>query len=438
MSTDAPEQGDLPLRSMPQLPRHKRIVGMVLRTWPLILACGVAFALEHHLLGMLSGHDRSSPLMQGLFSARSVYGYAVSTWPRELTPRYTAIVHIDPGQDATARGLANNVCLQRDYLARLLPVIADLSPAILVIDKYFTRDGCTLAGPTARLVDAVDAVSLRLPVVTGLLVEQTSVTEMEGDAATPLLVAPLAFANQPKLRHGLVNIDVVPRRIPLGWTVRPEPGAKPEWRNGLALEAALVREPRLLTRVARLDMLKAQRQHPYTSMIAPVLFNIWQAADILCANKATAGNDMLACAGAKPPHVDLVELSGRIVILGETGASIDRHDTLVIGRVPGTVLQANYVESLLDGRFYWPAPEWLNYAVGLVIFTLLELALQGREAWKVLLRVSMLLVATFGVLALSVRFLGYYIDPSVGVLVLVFMLVGWIRERIAHRVGSAS
>lgn len=88
-----------------------------------------------------------------------------------------------------------------------------------------------------------------------------------------------------------------------------------------------------------------------------------------------------------------------------------------------------------DARFdhqRWPAERQL-YKVQLVIFILLELALQCREAWKVITRVAIVLVATFAVLAaLSVRMMGFHIDPSVRVLVLVFMLIGWIGEWIIH------
>jgi CHASE2 domain-containing sensor protein len=392
-----------------------------------LLACLAAFMLEHVALERMGGSG--SQTSQGLLGFRAFYVSAVSSWPRELIPRHTAIVHIESNRDPTARGLAHNVCLQREYLASLLPALAERHPAIIVIDKYFTSAGCIQAGPTDVLLEAVAKVSARVPVVVGLNIDR-SASPPRG--APPLLEPPLAFKPSPSLREGIVNRDEVTlRRIPLGWTVRYDANDTGQWRDGIALATAIVREPRLLAMEPRLKKLRDERDNPYTSMIGQALFTTLRSGDVLCADETMRQRFAAACAQTAPGTVDPSYLTGRIVILGETGPSIDRHDSTVDGEVPGSILQANYVESLLDGRYFLPAPAWLNYVVGFLFFVAMEASLRSRRRLGSLAGVVLLIVVTFGLLSLAVRYLGYFIDPAVSVVVLVLMLTAWVFEAIA-------
>jgi hypothetical protein len=58
--------------------------------------------------------------------------------------------------------------------------------------------------------------------------------------------------------------------------------------------------------------------------------------------------------------------------------------------------------------------------------------LRQRNPLRALLGVAGVVGATFVLLSLTARYLGYYVDPAVSLLVLVFMLVGWVRESIGH------
>jgi CHASE2 domain-containing sensor protein len=405
------------------------------RTLPFFLACAVSYSLEHFVLERIAGHDESSPIVQGLFGFSKAYGYAISAWPREMKPRFTAIVHIDPDSDATARGLANNVCQQRGYIAALLPGMAERQPTAIVIDKYFTSTGCNLEEPTKSLKEAIARVATSVPVVVGVMVD-TRGTTLAADAP-PLLIPAVAFVRSPSLKEAIVNLDIVPRRIPLGWTVRERVDGLGEWRNGIALEAALLREPRLFETSPRLMRLKDERDNPFASMIGEQRFVVLQAGDILCTDVTTAPAFKTACAEQPRSGTDPSFLKGRIVILGESGHDVDRHETSVIGRVPGTVLQANYIEALLDDRYFVPAPDWVDYLVGFLFFVALEASLRGHRAWLSLGRVALIVVGTFGLLSFTARQFGYYVDPAVSVLVLVFMLIGWSREMIT-RIGGKS
>lgn len=45
----------------------------------------------------------------------------------------------------------------------------------------------------------------------------------------------------------------------------------------------------------------------------------------------------------------------KIVVVGIAGLGSDLHQT-VLGKVPGVILQANYIESLLSDRMFKPLP----------------------------------------------------------------------------------
>lgn len=415
----------------PPAPAPQSVWRRRLRRWlPLIVACSIIFAIEHSALEHLGGSDETSPLTRRLFDASASYGYVVSTWPRTMRPRYTAIVHISPESDLTAYGLAGNRCQQRDYVAELLPALARLKPSMIVIDIYYTRRGCTQEAPTQRLVAAVNRVGSEKPVVVALKIDERAQA-----GAGPTLLPPVAFGDLPALRQGLADTDAMVERIPLGWTVRPAADAAPRWHDSLSLAAALVREPRLAEKAPRLRSLKDEREHPYASLIPADRFMVLPAGALLCNDAETAPRFAAGCRGAALA-ANLDELRDRIVVVGETGTSVDQHSTGMIGVVSGTVLQANYIEALLDERYFLPVPGWLDYLLGLLVFVALERALQQRSAWRALAGAGVVVVATFVALCFVARVLGYYVGPSVGALTLLFMLIGWLKETLMHREAS--
>ena len=69
--------------------------------------------------------------------------------------------------------------------------------------------------------------------------------------------------------------------------------------------------------------------------------------------------------------------------------------------------------------------------VGFLFFVAMEASLRSRRRLASLAGVVLLIVVTFGLLSLAVRYLGYFIDPAVSVVVLVLMLTAWVFEAIA-------
>ncbi len=406
-----------------QLAKHR---AGIRRFAPFLLACLLAFGLEHVVEVALSPASGDSAVSHSLFSARSSYQYLVSAWPRHPVPRYTVVVPIDTRSDPTAIGLAGNVCAQRAYMAKLLPILAAHEPAIIVIDKFYTREGCLQSEPTLALQQALSSVVPHVPIVVGLSVDRHADT-----AAAPLLrtqvLLPLA------VREGVVNRDRDPRRIPLGWTVRPEAGAPAQWRNGLALEAALTYDSQLYAKYPQLARLVEQRANPYISQIAPADFTTLPTADILCA--VPAGADAQHCASRVPSTTNTAYLRGRIAIVGEVSRELDMHVT-DHGVVHGMLLQADYVEALLDERYYRPAPVWLDYVIGFIFFLAFEWSLQDRSMLRAIGKGAVVVLTTFALLMLFVRLTGIHVTVAVSGFVVAIKLVGWLSARV-HTASEA-
>jgi CHASE2 domain-containing sensor protein len=93
------------------------------------------------------------------------------------------------------------------------------------------------------------------------------------------------------------------------------------------------------------------------------------ARDLVCSAPGDPGWRACEDAGLSKKLRSLAD--GRVVIIGEDVTDADRHDT-VVGGLPGYMLQANYIESLLDDRLIRPVPEGLNMMAGLRFFAAFE------------------------------------------------------------------
>lgn len=242
----------------------------------------------------------------------------------------------------------------------------------------------------------------------------------------------------PLLREGIMNLDTDSTRIALGWTVRREEGAAPAWVNGLALEAARAYEPLLFEKYPRLRALVDARSNPYMSLIEPKDLVVFQGGDLLCALAAPSARMQPPCAERPAARVDVDYLRGRIVIVGERSPTLDRHRSVVgDGDVQGMDLQANALEALLDQRYFAPVPAWINYLVGFLFFMAIEAALvDSHGILRSLLWIGAAVGLTFLLMSLTVRYLGYYVNPvTVSLPVLLVKLIGWTGE-LMQRIGG--
>ena len=134
-------------------------------------------------------------------------------------------------------------------IARLIAAIADHDPAVVVIDKYFTDDGCRADHPnTLALQSAISKASVRVPIVVGLRIDKQAPAVKHGTGVAWQIDRPTSFHGAPHLREGIVNLDVDLRRLALGWNVVRD-GNTVQWRNALAIEAAQAYDSRLSDQV---------------------------------------------------------------------------------------------------------------------------------------------------------------------------------------------
>ena len=278
-------------------------------------------------------------------------------------------------------------------MAALVRRISASMPSVIVIDKFFGTVECA-DDINPALIAAISDVSAKVPVVVGRVV-------MEGGYLKPSL-----FGELPGLHDSIVNIDRDPRKLPLEWLVFPtmadmERSEGLSWRETLALTAAKSYEhERFLERHPRLaQILKSPTMHPYISFLDMDQFRQFRflASYVLCGHEVKFGEDVTACPASSQA---LAALSGKIVLIGDV-TNEDEHLS-VVGPIPGTYMQANFIEALLDDRYYEGSPV-LDYVLGFLFLASIETILVVfRNSWTQKL-------GAIGILVLAMLFLLYIV-----------------------------
>ncbi len=390
---------------------------LLLAACAFVAACIVSYAsdawLDH---GLNSGE--SNGLNQLALSFSGLYQGIVAQ-PRYPMPRYTTVIEIDPERDPGSVSL-HDICQQRKMMTVLLRKVAMAMPSVIVIDKYFGQGSCS-DDVNVPLANAISEISGRIPLIVG-----RRVVESVG-----YLLPSLPFDGA---REAIVNIDPDTRKLPLKWRVfaTKEDVASGETvsRETLALKAADAYERgQLLPRHPRLKRLLDPVQHPYISFLAMDQFEQFRffAGYVLCGRVVSLGQDATACPGWAP---ELKALSGKVVVIGELNRDEDEHST-VIGRIPGLYLQANFIEALLDDRFYQGAPLF-NYVIGFAFVVCIELALTFvRSSWGRLVAISVLTAAMLLAVYIVIADFHLYLNPLPLVAIALFarLFVALFTER---------
>ena len=101
------------------------------------------------------------------------------------------------------------------------------------------------------------------------------------------------------------------------------------------------------------------------------------------------------------------------------------------------VLQANYVEALLDQRFFEPAHPIFNYLLGFVIFLIFDyiLLIYEHNVVQAVGGVLVLGIVSVGLLYLLIMHLGWYLNPAaVSLLAIVIKLSHLFTGKVQGRV----
>jgi hypothetical protein len=186
------------------------------------------------------------------------------------------------------------------------------------------------------------------------------------------------------------------RKIPTFWPVVQE-GQKPRAVPSIALLAASTYDPGL-AETKRGSILK--RVHPYTGFIAESQFTVVPASAVCQPSSDGCG-----------PQDELPlrpRLRSRVIIIGQDSSS-DVHQAPV-GIMAGYLLQANYVEALLDDRVVFPTPRAVDIVVvvlcGFIIHSIFNATKRSPEL-GLLLSFGFLIVVAFAIY-LATTISGYY------------------------------
>lgn len=388
----------------------------------LVLSVLVSVAIERNWDDLAGGSGGAAG--RAVFSAGAMYQQLLTAGPRTTAPRYTAIVDI--ARNVEPDDVTLNICSQRQFIAKLIGAVATAHPSVIVIDKYFGPTTCTKtpAGTDALRQAIADAIRGGTPVVVGRYLDRNS---LEVSRALSLRMGDSAPI------EGFINLHQDNRRLSFRWAGK----VSNEWFELPTLSVAAAQAHRAdLMDDPRFRRIYESRRYPYVSFLSQEQFGSYRmsAIDTLC-GPGRRDSDWMDCRGDKA----LVNrLHGRVVLLGDNTPELDHHAS-VIGTVPGILLQANYVEALLDERVFDELPQWLELLFGIVIAIVIEYVLVSSTGPVQLIRRLVIVgLLAIGASYATVLFLGRYVNPwSVSVIALLLKSVSrvpeWIRAQGGRR-----
>ncbi len=391
-----------------------------------LVSLGIPFSLDH-ADSIAEFFDLTPRCPESAVSSSVLlYQWVVTLGPRKPRAHFVRLILIDAHTEPQDITSETSPCAQRDFMASLLTTVALGDPAVIVIDKFYPPDNCT-PDQSAKLMAAVDEVSGRLPLV--LLRYKQSEAQLQAIDPEKLRVLhkkravvsykTLAFGGD--VKYGLKTLNLDERKIPLEWPVFPADlferlnapelvKITPERQDTVAVAAARLYDPGALMQ-GTIRSLIHNNVHPYTSFLRMSEIPTYSPIDLICGRDHARDVDWRTqCATPNPQSASLKELRNRVVVIGQN-ASSDIHAT-VIGRIPGVVLQANYIESLLDDRYLKPANVFLEVAISISWFAVVEyfFALYEKRPVRALILSSASLVVlwllTYDIAVLQ---MGYYI-----------------------------
>ena len=389
-----------------------------------LLACGIVLALEA-AFDYLTEKRESPGITQSIFDLTGLYQKVVAS-PRYPIARYTVVVEINPDKDPSVAGM-KDVCDQREMITRLLRNMAPALPNVIVLDKYYEPHTPKPCPADTALIQTVQYLRQHsVPVVIGRRIDPESMEDIKGRyylRPTLAFEEPDTCLEQAARRNSpcyeaVVNIDPDTRRLPLEWLLYPsreaaEKDLEQSWWDTIALRAAVTYDDNLLVHHPRLSFFIERQIHPFISFLKMQDFAHFLVSQLMPENATTEASDEtrlcnLSCTNVSP---ELRKLSGKIVLVGEIN-EVDEHPS-VVGRMPGVYLQANFIEALLDDRYYRPIP-FLDYVFGFAFLVGLELVLiVYRNQWlKLALLIAGLFIVSLAIVYLSVKLLGWYVNPG--------------------------
>jgi hypothetical protein len=370
-----------------------------------------------------------NPLTQPLLTIDTVYHRIAASGPRKPRPHYTTLIEIDPKRDPGGP-TRDNICAEREFLGYMLSKLAGAGVAAVAIDKHFRATGCPSGDPgTATLRRGAGALcGAGIPLTVGRSLIQA------GPQSFPAVEPGLDLSETTgscKVLWGIDNTNPDNRRVPLTWLCQRVDGRPGDLETYPGFAMAAARSVNLMLEKSnnRLYRLAHSGTHPFTSFVRAEQWDGYRltAGEAVCGHAIELGQPWQACATPSFDGPLREMLRGRLVVVGEVSPLEDEH-AAVIGNVPGYILQANFVESILDDRLFVPVPETVNYLSGFIFFALFEYIREGarkRGVLRTLLLLSVLVLSAALVVYIVILHLGYYLNPAaVSVIFVVIRVAG--------------
>jgi hypothetical protein len=262
------------------------------------------------------------------------------------------------------------------------------SPAAIILDWWNDPGSCGQEDKNKIFKDAIASAGRTTPLV---FVRGTEISEDGSLVSEPDLL------DNTGVNFGLTRLNCDVRKIPLSWPVLSPAGLTNV--PSLAIEGIRVSKSGGIPEQSPLLQIIADNHDPYVSYFFDHVPQA-SARDLFCRGGTISPNGQ--CAGGTQ-EADLPELlRGKIVLISDVTATMDDWYESPAGRVPGAVLHANYIESLIADNVLKPVPVIFQIAASCAWFVVIELIFKRyeRRPW---LATGLVAGATF---ALAITF--YY------------------------------
>jgi CHASE2 domain-containing sensor protein len=264
-----------------------------------------------------------------------------------------------------------------------MPRLAQAHPAMIVSDIGFSSDRCRNSAETSSLVNSIREASRATPVVIGegaRSIEEITETQGEelkkrGFRENDLLLTPsLPFDSQGNIHFGLMRFNADFRRVPIRWSTHENASSPVTLKDSLSFAAAKEYRSTFPDQGLRLRRLEFLDQHPFISFLNENDFPSTSPIKLICNADHVSSKNWKSCGPTEGDSQERDKLRGHVLVLGFDDNGTDLWST-DIGKLPGFVLHANYLEALLDERVYRSVPfvveSTVVIAVTLLIHTLL-------------------------------------------------------------------
>jgi hypothetical protein len=383
----------------------------------------------------------------------------------EPPARYVSVIILDTDVPPTIGGATlpghkeiSVACKRRIYIAQLLRALLKFAPKVVVLDMWFESNYCSYL-ESQVLWDELDQFSSQIPIVSGLASYNPSELRSSWPAEfadarnhnpplkpTELVlkpgIAPIHMLSA-NITEGVVELNSDYLKLPLSWPVYEnfvsvgQPG-EPRRVDSLSVAAVRAFDSRSLI-LGRIDALNPDgsskvsiQSHPFTSFLREEDLPIARAIEIVCSGPLEDSWQIDCNLVRRRTHDDLRKsLEGKIVLVGRGDDKEDVHQSL-LGDVPGVVLQANFIESLLQNRVYKPISKWSQSAIGLAWLALIfwvPWEFSSERALALLLSLLSVIIPAYLIQMFFLHF-HYYVDLLFPMIAAAFVLniVKWIER----------